>query len=233
MGAHRPWAYPCDRSHGCHLFQRSHNSLTLRQVLSVSENDGSHKRALIDRKGKPRVYMDYCSIRLTLFWYADVSDCTHSYSAVLTLSFRPHPHFHSAAPTLPFGRTHSSIRPHPLFHSVAPTLSFGCTHSSIRLHPLCHPDRSGGISSSWHKTLLIHSDMQVWVLVCRRSFGCAQDDRLGCHSAAPTLPFGRTHSFIRLHPLFHSAAPTLPFGCTHSVIPTVVEGSHLVGTRRF
>ena len=189
MGAHRPWAYPCDRSHGCHLFQRSHNSLTLRQVLSVSENDGSHKRALIDRKDKPRVYMDYCSIRLTLFWYADVSDCTHSYSAVLTLSFRPHPHFHSAAPTLPFGRTHSSIRP----------------------HPLCHPDRSGGISSSWHKTLLIHSGMQVWVLVCRRSFGCAQDDRLGCHSAAPTLPFGRTHS----------------------VIPTVVEGSHPVGTRRF
>ena len=180
MGAHRPWAYPCDRSHGCHLFQRSHNSLTLRQVLSVSENDGSHKRALIDRKGKPRVYMDYCSVRLTLFWYADVSDCTHSYSAVLTLSFRPHPHFHSAAPTLPFGRTHSSIRP----------------------HPLCHPDRSGGISSSWHKTLLIHSGLQVWVLVCRRSFGCAQDDRLGCHS-------GRTHSFIRLHPLFHSAAPTL------------------------
>ena len=94
LGAHRPWAYPCDRSHGCHLFQRSHNSLTLRQVLSVSENDGSHKRALIDRKGKPRVYMDYCSIRLTLFWYADVSDFTHSYSAVLTLSF---------------GRTHSVI----------------------------------------------------------------------------------------------------------------------------
>ena len=110
------------------------------------------------------------------------------------------------------------FRLHPLFHSAAPTLSFGRTHSSIRPHPLCHPDRSGGISSSWHKTLLIHSGMQVWVLVCRRSFGCAQDDRLGCHSAAPTLPFGRTHSFIRLHPLFHSAAPTLPFGCTHSSI---------------
>ena len=131
------------------------------------------------------------------------------------------------------GRTHTFIRLHPLFHSAAPTLPFGRTHSSIRPHPLCHPDRSGGISSSWHKTLLIHSGMQVWVLVCRRSFGCAQDDRLGCHSAAPTLPFGRTHSFIRLHPLFHSAAPTLPFGCTHSVIPTVVEGSHPVGTRRF
>ena len=177
MGAHRPWAYPCDRSHGCHLFQRSHNSLTLRQVLSVSENDGSHKRALIDRKGKPRAYMDYYSIRLTFFWYADVSDCTHSYSAVLTLSFRPHPHFHSAAPTLPFG----------------------CTHSVIRPHPLCHPDRSGGISSSWHKTLLIHSGMQVWVLVCRRSFGCAQDDRLGCHSGRP-YPFIRPHlNFQPIH----------------------------------
>jgi len=57
LGANRPWPYPCDRSYGCHYFQRSHNSLALRQVLSLSENKGSHKRALIDRKGMARVYL--------------------------------------------------------------------------------------------------------------------------------------------------------------------------------
>ena len=124
---------------------------------------------------------------------------------------RLHPLFHSATPTLPFGHTHSSIRPHSLFHSATLTLPFGHTHSIIRPYPLCHPDRSGGISSSWHKTLLLHSGLQVWVLVCRRSFGCAQDDRLGCHS-------GRSRPFIRLHPLFHSATLTLLFGRIHSVI---------------
>ena len=61
LGANRPWPYPCDRSHGCHHFQRSHNSLALKQVLSLSENNGTHKRALIDRKAMPRVYLDYCS----------------------------------------------------------------------------------------------------------------------------------------------------------------------------
>ena len=65
LGAHRPWPYPCDRSHGYHHFQRSHNSLALRQVLSSSENNGTHKRALIDRKGIPRVYLDYCSTAFT------------------------------------------------------------------------------------------------------------------------------------------------------------------------
>ncbi|MFT7368693.1 MAG: hypothetical protein ACI927_001906, partial [Oceanospirillaceae bacterium] len=39
-------------------FQRSHNSLALKQVLSFSENTGIHKRALIDRKGMHRVYLD-------------------------------------------------------------------------------------------------------------------------------------------------------------------------------
>ena len=61
LGANRPWPYPCDRSHGCYYFQRSHNSLTLRQVLSFSENNSTHKRALIDRKGMARVYLNYCS----------------------------------------------------------------------------------------------------------------------------------------------------------------------------
>ncbi len=90
-----------------------------------------------------------------------------------------------AAAALSFGCTHSSIRPHSLCYSAASTLLFGRIHSVIRPYPLCHPDRSGGISSSWHKTLLLHSGLQVWVLVCRRSFGCAQDDRLGCHSGRP------------------------------------------------
>jgi len=30
-------------------------------VLSLSESNGTHKRALIDRKAMPRVYLDYCS----------------------------------------------------------------------------------------------------------------------------------------------------------------------------
>ena len=30
-------------------------------MLSLSENNGTHKRALIDRKAMPRVYLDYCS----------------------------------------------------------------------------------------------------------------------------------------------------------------------------
>ena len=68
MGAYRPWPYPCDRSHGCHYFQRSHNSLALKQVLSFSENNGSHKRALIDRKGMARVFLDYGSTGIKFVW---------------------------------------------------------------------------------------------------------------------------------------------------------------------
>ena len=45
------------RSHGCDHFQRSHNSLALKHVLSLSENDHTHKRALIDRKGMARGYL--------------------------------------------------------------------------------------------------------------------------------------------------------------------------------
>jgi len=57
MGANNPWPYLCDRSHGCDHFQRSHNSLALKHVLSLSENDHIHKRALIDRKGMARGYL--------------------------------------------------------------------------------------------------------------------------------------------------------------------------------
>jgi len=61
LGVHRPWADPCDRSRGCNHFQCSHNSLALRQVLSISESDHTHKRALIDLKGLPRIYLNYRS----------------------------------------------------------------------------------------------------------------------------------------------------------------------------
>ena len=107
-----------------------------------------------------------------------------------------------AAAVLSFGCTHSSIRPHSLFHSATLTLPFGHTHSIIRPYPLCHPDRSGGISSSWHKTLLLHTGLQVWVPVCRRSFGFAQDDKI--YLVIPTAA---------------------------TVIPTAVEGSPAVGSK--
>jgi hypothetical protein len=58
---HSPWPNPCDRSHGYKYFQRSRNSLTLRHALSFSENNHTHKWALIDRKGLSRGYLDYCS----------------------------------------------------------------------------------------------------------------------------------------------------------------------------
>ena len=61
LGAHSPWPNPCDRSHGYNHFQRSRNSLTLRHALSFSENNHTHKRAPIDRKGLARGYQDYCS----------------------------------------------------------------------------------------------------------------------------------------------------------------------------
>jgi hypothetical protein len=66
LDADRPCPYPCDRSHEYHHFQRSHNSLALRQVLSFSENNGTHKRALIDRKGMRRVYLNYCGSGVNL-----------------------------------------------------------------------------------------------------------------------------------------------------------------------
>ena len=75
-------------------------------MLSLSENNGTHKRALIDRKAMPRGYLDYCSevenaIGLSCTIIVNVIPTEHSGEGSLSLirrSQRPIPNELPIAP---------------------------------------------------------------------------------------------------------------------------------------
>ena len=131
-----------------------------------------------------------------------------------------------------------------IFIVLKTIVRLGRTNPSSRLHYTCYPDRT---------ILVIPAAVEGPHPVGRRSFGFAQDDRLGCHpdctiSVIPTAQ--SLSSRPQWRDLIQSAGdPSASLRMTSSgaiptaqslssrphnpVIPTAVEGSHPVGRRSF
>ena len=132
-------------------------------------------------------------------------------SGHFTLSFRP---LYSVVPTTLLCRSgHFTLSFRPLYSVIPTTL-------------LCHPDHFTLSSRpQWRDLLQLAECFWDWVVFsdagagARRSFGCAQDDRVG---VVITLSFRALYSVDSGH-------FTLSSRPLYSVIPTAVEGSPAIG----